>query len=964
MRGLRFRALVSPRSRRVGVAAAVALTLGGGLLSNPAGAYIDNVPGATVAAPNNTVATAPTVDGDQSLHETAFGTNPCPNPPPATATNGWYGSLGYSDGALPAITNLSVFTGTGTSTADAKQRLLLSQVRTATDTTFAWPTFRLPKATYHYRTSTQNRAYDGVSGGYALCRDGSAVAKTDPYYVNLANKGKIDSFSGAGDSGVSATVSARLVDGSHGDKVVKTGTASLALVNRVVGSTTYGSIGRNVSTLSMVGTGSTGLTSSTSVIYIDGVASDAGLGPAPEDQADNTTALYYNRLKVPTAATAGGPISGFATVECTNVFRNVPVAPYMLNGFSGCTTIPAASGFMTDATVITDAHVPATMTFTIVGTNPDSTPDPHSAVGVLDPATGIYTATVDTPNVAVGPAVAVSVSTNDDGFLTPASGGGNIEFKGGTNTIYDENAPTSAFWQESFTVRAQVVGKPVAAPATAGTVTFKLGSEESDPIAVDANGFAETTLTAIDPPAPGQKVVATYSGTPLYNASSTSIDFTTKPRPTRLVYTGPTSGNYNDTVTYSGKLTDVRSGDTTGVDANDAPLPGHPVVFKLGTAAAVTSNTGANGVATTTDLIKSNVGTYQLKTDYFALDGTGYVPSSDSDEFVVDYQYKFTDTLIGNGDSVLLNPDTQQVGFEQANGRRSRIANRSFQLSLYLPTVIGYPDTSTGPLPELPQEWTILNLPRLSDLFGLLGNPPALPAPGVPTVVPPAVPALPELPVGELPIPVPMAPASSRSAAAESGGLILPNITGGATGTPAATGGMTIGDLINGVTGAGIPVSLSACELLSGSTCERRFIIAATTRDPGPDVIGVFDVKTGLFASLVANTPGANPFQLLASLGSCVDDLPLCIALPALPSGLPSLAPPTLPDPSGLLDAIADLVAGLQGLPDQIEAPPAPPAPEVPETPSASASSPAPTGSLLSGPGNTVATLIPAFWLG
>ena len=154
--------------------------------------------------------------------------------------------------------------------------------------------------------------------------------------------------------------------------------------------------------------------------------------------------------------------------------------------------------------------------------------------------------------------------------------------------------------------------------------------------------------------------------------------------------------------------------------------------------------------------------------------------------------------------------------------------------------------------------------------------------------------------------------------------LNLPDLIGGSD-------NMTFGELLAGVWQAGIPTSLSACELLSGMTCERRFIIAASvTPAGGPQVLGVFDVHNGLFASLV-NAPavGLRPLALLASLGSCAVPTALCLGLPALAiDGPPEL--PVLPNPAGLQAAIQALLAGLQSIPDQITAPPAPPIPEAP----------------------------------
>ena len=612
---------------------------------------------------------------------------------------------------------------------------------------------------------------------------------------------------------------------------------------------------------------------------------------------------------------------------------------------------PAADKLFTADTTIQDAHAPFDVTFTING---------ESVTAPVDRTTGVATATVPTVDVPVGPGYPVEVSFAGDDFLAPTSTIGNIDFKGASVTTY--TGDTAAFWDDDATVSATVTdGTPsgLGDPVDHGTVTFALGSSVSPPIPVDSNGVASTTLHVVDDPGLSPQIVATFTEDPdvdAYNSSATSVNFTTKKRPTTLTYTGDTAGKYNSQATLSAQLLDTATGD---------PLvgSGENVAFKLGDGDAVTAHTDPAGNASVTVPIKSKVGTYPLDVDFFG--SSRYVASHDMVDFLADFQYKFTDTLIGNSHSALLNPDTQQVGFERKNGHRSRIAPKSYQLSLYLPTVVRYPESGLPSL-ELPEEWNILNLPRLSDLFGLVGSPPGtgpLPAistepPAVPPVTPPDPGTLP-VAIPELPVPIPMM-ASSSSRASSNSGIVLPNLAGG-SGTPVPTGGMTIGELIEAVSNSGIPTSLSACELLSGSTCERRFIIAATVlHDGGPDIVGVFDVTNGLFASLVSNTTGGP--ALLASLGTCTTTPALCIGQPAFDLAVPPPVP-VLPNPAGLAAAIEGLAAQLQSLPSQITAPPVPPAPEAPATGSSAAPAPVSVGALLPS-GNALATLIPTYWLG
>jgi hypothetical protein len=816
---------------------------------------------------------------------------------------------------------------------------------------FTFNTTRWPNGTYNLRTSIQERALTGS------CALGAAVAQSDPYNETVANPGGIDMISGAGSSGTTATVTARLVDaGLVPPAPYVTNTAAPIQIMRTHGYSflgfpfTVGNGGTPAGSLDGVTfntavaptafptAGQTGYTGAGFTLYTDTIE---GYGPA--GIADGETKAWFNRLTVTTD-------SGPATVECSNVFKNTTsslTGADKFNGFSNCFStgsgkmvapLKQADGSYTGGSTVVEGHTPATLTFTINGVSSDPVP--------VDRVTGLATGTIATPDVPAGHDVPVTVASSDDGFLTPATAIGHIDFKGGTLTDYTGDA--NAFWDEDYTATASVVSEIGHVPVNEGSVTFTRGTQVSDPAPV-VNGVATATLHAVDDPSADQTISAAFSGTDLFNSSTDSEAFVTKPRPTHVDYTGPSAGNYNDVVHLAAHLTDVRSGGN---------LVGQTIAFKLGSSDAVSAVTDGDGVATTDVPIQSKVGTYDLTTSFF--DVARYVGDTVTHPFKIGFQYSFQDTLIGNHGVTRLNPDTQQVGYTSGQGVDSRVADNSYQLSLYLPTVVGFPSTDPGALPTLPEEWNILNLPRLSDLFGLLASPP--------TVTPPALdpgsvtpPALPELPLGDVPITLPMA--SPNRSSARAGAPTVP--AGGSPSGLLPTEGMTFGEFIDRLTTSGIPTSLSVCELLSGSTCERRFVVAAAITPDGPDVIGVFDVKTGLFASLVS--PLKSPV-LGASLGSCATPLAaLCIAAPVLPDGPPTVTPPAAPDPTGLLDAIGGLLGGLQGLPDQITAPPAPPAPEVPApTSTAAAPSPValPTTSLLPGKGKSLATRVPTYWLG
>jgi hypothetical protein len=939
-------------------ALAVVLTLGTALLASPPAH-------ATIQAPP---AAGGNVSGIVTITENEFPPTVTPNTTKCTtATRNKTGQV-----------NLTIYRGP-TSAAPAWPYRPTQSVVVANPPApvapYSWNTFRWPNGTYNLRTSINDRTVPATPATNANCALGATVVKSDPYNVNLANPGAIDQVSGEGTSGAdgTATVTARLVDNSIVPAApYVTNSAPPIQIMRTKGYSLLGGL-----IVFTVGNGGTPPGST-----VDGVSFPNGVAPTTFPTSATPFTLYTDTVEGYAPGIADGETQqrfqrltvttdeGPRTVECTTTFKNT-TSPSLtgadkFNGFGNCfgsgtgkmiAPQQQPDGSYTGGSTVVEGHDPAKLTFHVGGFDSE-------AVSV-DRVTGLATATFATPNIPAGRGVPVTVTSSDDGFLTPATKLGAIDYKGGSITAY--TGDTEAFWDEDYSASATVESAIGHVPVDEGTVTFTRGTQVVEDVPVHGGVAGPVTLHAVDDPSANQTINAHFSGTEVFNGSDDSPAFTTKPRPTHVVYTGATTGRYGSPATFSATLTDVRNGDA---------LPDQAIAFKLGDADAVSATTDEDGNASTTVPVNSKVGTYDLVTSFFSV--ARYEGDTATVPFRVGFQYEFTDTLIGNGGTTQLNPDTQQASYRTKAGAQSRIADDSFQLSLYLPTVIGYP--GTGPLPELPDTWSILNLPRLTDLFALLANPPAVTpptvnpptAPEVPTV-PPDLSTLPvdlsALPVdpSTLPIPLPMAPASANRAGTSAtngpGGVPLPPAGGGLL---LPTEGMTLGEFIARIQAAGIPTSLSACELITGSTCERRFIIAASLNQKGPWVVGAFDVVSGLFADLVAKTKSSTTDVVVgASLGSCATPQPLCIAVPGAPGG-----PPTLPSPDtlGLEAAIAALIAQLQSIPDQISAPPVPPTPEVPSTMSTAAPPSAPTAlptiSLLPGRGMSLARLIPTYWLG
>ncbi|HVE94380.1 MAG TPA: hypothetical protein VNB24_05620 [Acidimicrobiales bacterium] len=110
-----------------------------------------------------------------------------------------------------------------------------------------------------------------------------------------------------------------------------------------------------------------------------------------------------------------------------------------------------------------------------------------------------------------------------------------------------------------------------------------------------------------------------------------------------------------------------------------------------------------------------------------------------------------------------------------------------------------------------------------------------------------------------------------------------------------------IGDRADEILSSGAPTSVSACEVLTDSTCERRFIITAFN-NRRITVVGVFDTQSGLFVAAVGYR---GDLYLLGSLGTCADDVAGCAAPPTTPEDGP---PVPLPDGSQIAEIVHELM--------------------------------------------------------
>jgi len=195
----------------------------------------------------------------------------------------------------------------------------------------------------------------------------------------------------------------------------------------------------------------------------------------------------------------------------------------------------------------------------------------------------------------------------------------------------------------------RVINQPGSCTATvddtdAGTRSIPPGTVTFSRSGTGAGGF-DTTSCALNP-IPGDSdssrctvtytptsgagthtVRGDYGGSSLHKTSYGTFGITVNKRPTKLVYSGDTSGDYSDVVTLRAKLTDETD------PSSPVALSGRTITFTIGSQSA-TASTDALGVASTTlTLTQKATATYTVDSSY-AGDAT-YTSASDSDPFTI-----------------------------------------------------------------------------------------------------------------------------------------------------------------------------------------------------------------------------------------------------------------------------------------------------------------------------------------
>jgi hypothetical protein len=210
------------------------------------------------------------------------------------------------------------------------------------------------------------------------------------------------------------------------------------------------------------------------------------------------------------------------------------------------------------------------------------------------------------------------VTTGTNGFAATAgwdeaTGWGSPDVNKLANNPIDitYTGPTSAQKGDTITLSATLLDKGASttlATAALGPLKVSLAAAGSNCDAtVDASGHASCTVTVNDDPG-GYKAIAAYAGDAAYVGGSQTKDFTVLHIPTKITYSGDTSGDYNDPVTFTATLVD--DGSPTSFTKGN-PLPGEQLTFTLG-AEHCSATTDASGKATCQVTPLDNPGPYSV----------------------------------------------------------------------------------------------------------------------------------------------------------------------------------------------------------------------------------------------------------------------------------------------------------------------------------------------------------------
>jgi Pro-kumamolisin, activation domain/Bacterial Ig-like domain (group 3) len=190
--------------------------------------------------------------------------------------------------------------------------------------------------------------------------------------------------------------------------------------------------------------------------------------------------------------------------------------------------------------------------------------------------------------------------------------------------------PTTASNGDTITLSATMFDQGASTPVVGRTIDFAAGFDTCSGV-TDSSGDASCTITVSSAPGTYQAIAA-FAGDAAYVGNSDTKTFTVLHIPTKITYTGDTSGEYNDPVTLSARLNDDSG---AGSFSSGDPLSGKTLDFTLG-AESCSGVTDGSGVASCSVTPLDNPGGYSAGVS-FAGDST-YNSSSSSTPFTLNQE--------------------------------------------------------------------------------------------------------------------------------------------------------------------------------------------------------------------------------------------------------------------------------------------------------------------------------------
>jgi hypothetical protein len=197
---------------------------------------------------------------------------------------------------------------------------------------------------------------------------------------------------------------------------------------------------------------------------------------------------------------------------------------------------------------------------------------------------------------------------------------------------------TNEDYNDSTTLSATLTDTNSAQPLGAVSVTFTIGSQ-SCTATTDSSGNASCSFVLNQTPG-NTNVVASFAGSGLQQAASTTTPYTINREDTAVAYTGDTTADYHDPATLTAIVTDP---------TDSLPISGLSVTFTLGSQSCSATSDGT-GHASCVLTPNQAAGNYTL-TAAFAGDSF-YLPSGTSATFVITREET---TLSYTGDTVIAN---------------------------------------------------------------------------------------------------------------------------------------------------------------------------------------------------------------------------------------------------------------------------------------------------------------------